>query len=66
MKMSFKVFFGAGCGWAGLRQWIRSAGRVGFITVRVNAISITKRLAKREPHVEGRQVGGTIPGGITC
>jgi hypothetical protein len=37
-----------------------------FIIVRVNAISITKRLAKREFHDEGRQVDGMIPGGMAC
>tara|TARA_B100001029_G_scaffold161623_1_gene150494 strand:+ start:1411 stop:1530 length:120 start_codon:yes stop_codon:yes gene_type:complete len=37
-----------------------------FIIVRVNAISITKRLAKRELHAEGRQVDGMILGGMAC
>ena len=35
-----------------------------FIIVRVNAISITKLLAKWELHAEGRQVNGMTPGGM--
>ena len=35
-----------------------------FINFRVNAISITKRLAKRKLHAEGRQVNGMISGGM--
>ena len=51
---------------AGESLWILTAGRFDFITFRVNAISIIKRLAKRELHAEGRQVDGMIPGGMAC